>query len=95
MGSHSHSHKRASDLDSSWIDPEKESRLHRILLAILLPLTFLGIFTIFTSWPGGNLQIDKGIFGYVEQSEFFTVEVQTIENYQPGGNKNYGERTAG
>ena len=61
MGSHSHSHQRASDLDSSWIDPEKESRLHKALLAILLPLTFLGVFTIFTSWPGGNLQIDKGI----------------------------------
>jgi uncharacterized membrane protein len=33
------------------------------------------------SWPGSSLQIDKGIFGYVEQSEFFTVEVQTIEKF--------------
>lgn len=81
MGSHGHSHKRVSDLDSSWIDPEKETRLHKVLLAILLPLSFLGVFTIFVSWPGGNLKIDKGIFGYVEQSEFFTVEVQTIEKY--------------
>ena len=81
MSSHGHSHKRASDLDSSWIDPAKESRIHKILLAILLPLTFLGVFTIFVSWPSGTLQIDKGIFGYVEQSEFFTVEVQTIEKY--------------
>jgi uncharacterized membrane protein len=81
MGSHRHSHKRDSDLDSSWIDPEKESRLHKALLAILLPLTFLGMFTIFTSWPGGNLLIDKGIFGYVENSEFYTVEVQTIEKF--------------
>jgi uncharacterized membrane protein len=81
MGSHGHSHKRASDLDSSWIDTEKQSKLHKALLAFLVPLTFLGIFTMFISWPGSNLQIDKGIFGYVEQSEFFTVEVQTIEKF--------------
>lgn len=81
MGSHSHSHKQANDLDSSWIDPEKESKLHKALLAILLPLTFLGVFTIFVSWPGENLQIDNGILGYVDQSEFFTVEVQTIEKF--------------
>jgi uncharacterized membrane protein len=39
------------------------------------------MFTIFVSWPGGNLQIDKGIFGFVDQSEFFTVEVQTIQKF--------------
>ena len=81
MGSHGHSHKKAIELDSSWIDPEKESKLHKALLAILVPLTLLGLYTIFVSWPSANLQIDKGIFGYVEQSEFFTVEVQTIEKF--------------
>jgi uncharacterized membrane protein len=81
MGSHSHSHKRASDLDDSWIDKDKQSKLHKVLLAFLMPLTFLGIFTMVISWPGSSLQIDKGIFGYVEQSEFFTVEVQTIEKF--------------
>jgi len=81
MGSHGHSHKKAIELDSSWIDTEKESKLHKALLAILVPLTLLGLYTIFVSWPSANLQIDKGIFGYVEQSEFFTVEVQTIEKF--------------
>jgi len=81
MGSHGHSHKKAIELDSSWIDTEKESKLHKALLAILVPLTLLGFYTIFVSWPSANLQIDKGIFGYVEQSEFFTVEVQTIEKF--------------
>ena len=81
MGSHGYSHKKAIELDSSWIDPEKESKLHKALLAILVPLTLLGLYTIFVSWPSANLQIDKGIFGYVEQSEFFTVEVQTIEKF--------------
>lgn len=81
MGSHGHPHKKAIELDSSWIDTEKESKLHKALLAILVPLTLLGLYTIFVSWPSANLQIDKGIFGYVEQSEFFTVEVQTIEKF--------------
>ena len=81
MPNHSHSHKRAVDIDRSWIDPKREKVLHRFLLAILLPLTFLGIFTIATSWPSSNLNIDNSIFGYVDDSEFYTVEVQTIKKF--------------
>ena len=81
MSNHSHSHKRAVDIDRSWIDPKREKVLHRFLLAILLPLTFLGIFTIATSWPSSNLNIDNSIFGYVDDSEFYTVEVQTIKKF--------------
>jgi uncharacterized membrane protein len=81
LSNHSHSHKRAVDIDRSWIDPKREKVLHRFLLAILLPLTFLGIFTIATSWPSSNLNIDNSIFGYVEDSEFYTVEVQTIKKF--------------
>ena len=81
MSNHSHSHKRAADIDRSWIDPKREKVLHRFLLAILLPLTFLGIFTIATSWPSSNLSIDNSIFGYVDDSEFYTVEVQTIKKF--------------
>ena len=47
----------------------------------MLPLTFLGIFTIATSWPSSNLNIDNSIFGYVDDSEFYTVEVQTIKKF--------------
>jgi len=81
LSNHSHSHKRAVDIDRSWIDPKREKVLHRFLLAILLPLTFLGIFTIATSWPSSNLNIDNSIFGYVDDSEFYTVEVQTIKKF--------------
>jgi hypothetical protein len=81
LNNHSHSHKRASDIDLSWIDPAKEKSLHKYLLAFLLPLTFLGVFTLFSSWPNSSLNVDKSIFGYVDQSEFYTVEVQTIEKF--------------
>jgi len=81
LSNHSHSHRRASDLDRSWIDPIREKTLHNYLLAILLPLTFLGVFTVFSSWPDSNLNIDKSIFGYVDESQFYTVEVQTIQKF--------------
>jgi len=77
-----HSH-RASHGDEvyDWIDKKAERKLHYFVLAFLIPISLIGMFFLFTTWPASGSSVDDGSLGYVDDSKFYSAVVTEISKY--------------
>lgn len=78
---HRHAHAKPGEILDAWVDKNKERRVHNLVLFILIPLTFLGVFNIFRTWPDDIAKFDFSSLGYVQETEFFSAEVRGIEPF--------------
>ncbi len=78
---HKHAHTKPGELNDAWVDRKAERRVHRYVLAFLIPLTILGIFNISRTWPDEVAKFDFSSLGYIEQTAFYSAQVRTIENF--------------
>lgn len=78
---HRHAHAKPGDINDAWVDHSAQRRLHKYVLAFLIPLTILGIFNLIRSWPGDLERFDFSSLGYIEQTAFYSAQVRTIEKF--------------
>lgn len=76
-----HSHRKNEILDDSWINKDRQSLVHKIVLFFLIPLSFFGLLNLFATWPDESKKLDFNTLGYVEQTEFYSATVKSLENY--------------
>ncbi len=77
-----HGHKSIHGEGSiDWIDKKAERKLHLLVLSFLIPISLIGLFFLFTTWPVSQSSVDDGSLGYVDNSQFYSAVVKDIEKY--------------
>lgn len=78
---HGHSHRRNVDADETWINKDKQVLVHKFVLVFLIPLSFFGVLNLVVTWPDESQKLDFNTLGYVEQTEFYSATVKSLEHY--------------
>ena len=78
---HSHSHRKKEFSQDAWINKNRQSLVHKIVLFLLIPITFFGVLNLIVTWPDNSQKLDFNTLGYVEQTEFYSATVKSFENY--------------
>lgn len=78
---HRHAHAKPGETFDAWVDKRRERRVHNFVLFFLIPVTILGIFNIFRTWPDDVAKFDFSSLGYVQETQFYSAEVRTFETF--------------